>query len=87
MADLPKSYRLGDPAYEALRCPKNCGRLLINGRPCGCTWQAEPSVDPLVGHAVLITDKDGRHVLSHGTVTAVERTEDGMELTVERYPF
>jgi hypothetical protein len=85
--DLPGSYQLGDPVREAIRCPKGCGLLLVNGRSCGCTWQAEPDADPLVGHAVLITDKDGRRVLSYGTIAAVERTEDGMELTVEHRPL
>lgn len=87
MADLPGSYRLGGPVHEAIRCPKSCGRLLINGQSCGCTWQAEPAADPVVGLEVLIADKDSRRILHHGTVTAVERTEDGMELTVERYPI
>ncbi|MFI1525526.1 hypothetical protein [Streptomyces griseus] len=80
------SYRLGGPVQSAIRCPKpNCGRLLINGQVCGCTWRAEPDPDPLVGRLVALTDPDTGRVLAAGKVTDVDRTDGGMTLTVAQY--
>ncbi|MFD3740463.1 hypothetical protein [Streptomyces sp. NPDC058629] len=76
------SYRLGDPIQSAIRCPKDCGRLLINGQGCDCTWRAEPDADPLVGRVVAFTDPDTGRVLTAGKVTDVDRTDGGMTLTV-----
>ncbi|MFD3638192.1 hypothetical protein [Streptomyces griseus] len=80
------SYRLGDPVQSAIRCPKpDCGRLLINGQVCGCTWHPEPDPDPLVGRLVALTDPDTGRVLAAGKVTDVDRTDGGMTLTVAQY--
>lgn len=80
------SYRLGDPVQSAIRCPKpDCRRLLINGQACGCTWRAEPDPDPLVGRLVAFTAPDTGRVLASGKVTDVDRTDDGMTLTVVQH--
>ncbi|WP_329217254.1 hypothetical protein [Streptomyces microflavus] len=79
------SYRLGDPIQSAIRCPNGCGRLLINGQACGCTWRAQPDPDPLVGRLVAFTDPDTGRVLAAGKVTAVDRADGGMTLTVAQY--
>ncbi|MFE7535181.1 hypothetical protein ACFU67_13025 [Streptomyces rhizosphaericola] len=80
------SYPLGDPIQSAIRCPKpDCQRLLINGHACGCTWRPEPDPDPLVGRLVALTDPDTGRVIAAGKVTDVNRTDDGMTLTVSQY--
>ncbi|MFH8867178.1 hypothetical protein [Streptomyces griseus] len=80
------SYRLGGPVQSAIRCPKpDCGRLLINGQACSCTWVADPDPDPLVGRLVAFTDPGTGRVLAAGKVTDVDLTEDGMTLTVAQY--
>ncbi|MEV5619376.1 hypothetical protein [Streptomyces bacillaris] len=80
------SYRLGDPIQSAIRCHKpDCQRLLINGQACGCTWRPGPDPDPLVGRLVALTDPDTDRVIAAGKVTAVDRADDGMTLTVAQY--
>ncbi|MFD3955952.1 hypothetical protein ACFWRG_31780 [Micromonospora tulbaghiae] len=79
------SYPLGDPIQSAIRCPKDCGRLLINGQARGCTWRAEPDPDPLVGRLVAFTDQGTGRVLAAGKVTGVDRADDGMTLTVVQH--
>lgn len=80
------SYRLGDPIQSAIRCPKpDCGLLLINEQVCRCTWRAEPAADPLVGRLVAFTDPDTGRVLAAGKVTAVDRVDGGMTLTVAQH--
>lgn len=79
------SYRLGGPIQSAIRCPKDCGRLLINGQACGCTWRAEPDPNPLVGRLVACVDPDTGQVLAMGKVIEVGHTEGGMTLTVVQH--
>ncbi|MDP9953175.1 MULTISPECIES: hypothetical protein [Streptomyces] len=80
------SYRLGGPIQSAIRCTKpDCGLLLINGRACGCTSRTEPERDPLVGRLVACTDPATGKVMALGKVTEVDRTGDGMTLTVAQY--
>ena len=79
------SYRLGDPIQSATRCPKDCGRLLINGQACGCTWRAEPEPDPLIGRLVACTDPSTGRVIAFGKVTAVDRAGDSMSLAIAQY--
>ncbi|MGW6289453.1 hypothetical protein [Streptomyces sp. NPDC055107] len=80
------SCRLSGPIQSAIRCPKpDCQRLLINGQACGCTWRPEPDPDPLVGRLVAFTDPDTGRVLAAGKVTAVDRADGGMTLTVAQY--
>lgn len=77
------SYRLGDPIQSAVRCLKpDCRRLLINGQACGCTWRADPNPDPLIGQLIALTDPDTGRVLAAGKVTAVDRADGDMTLTV-----
>lgn len=81
-------YRMGDPIHTpTIRCPKSdCDRLLINGKACGCTWRAEPEPDPLVGCLIACTDPRTGKVIAAGTVTAVDRMDGSIELTVEQHP-
>ncbi|WP_394436279.1 hypothetical protein [Streptomyces sp. SGAir0957] len=80
------AYRLGDPIHSAIRCPKpDCNRLLINGQTCGCTWQDPTESDPLLGRPVIAVGENGR-VVASGIVTAVERTGDELQLTVDQHP-
>ncbi|MFE7485452.1 hypothetical protein [Streptomyces sp. NPDC057552] len=80
------SYRLDDTTQSVIRCPKpDCRRLLINGRACGCTWRAEPDPDPLIGRLVACTNPDTGRVIAFGKATEVDRTDDGMTLTVAQY--
>ncbi|MFJ6316097.1 hypothetical protein ACIQJW_08450 [Streptomyces californicus] len=80
------SYRLGDFIQSAIRCPKpDCGLLLINNQACGCTWRTEPHPDPLVGRLVACTDPATGRIIALGKVTDVDRTGDGMTLTVAQY--
>ncbi|WP_327335839.1 hypothetical protein OG384_04195 [Streptomyces sp. NBC_01324] len=81
------SYRMGDPVHTpTIRCPKpGCDLLLINDEACGCTWPAEPDPDPLLGQALVAFDMSGKRIAA-GTVTAVDRTDGRIDLTVEQCP-
>lgn len=78
----PIGYRLGDPVHQVIRCPKNCGRLLINGIACSCTCLPEPDPDPLVGQLALITDKTTRRILAYGVITEADRDDGALTLTI-----
>jgi hypothetical protein len=78
----PIGYRLGDHVHQVIRCPKNCGRLLINGIACSCTWRPEPDPDPLVGQLALVTDKSARQILAYGVITDVDRDDGALTTTI-----
>lgn len=78
----PIGHLLGDHAHQAIRCPKSCGRLLINGIACSCTWLPEPDPEPLVGQLALITDKNTQRNLVYGVIAEVDRDDGALAITV-----